>query len=374
MAKSKQTPQPSHLSEERIYDSSGSGNSQDSDVESGLTSKAKKLPLRETNKPKSSSKLPSKQKKSVPPPSDTTSSGEDESSESQGDADEHEDEETGSQESSSESSKRRSPAREAEQPARKKSKSTATATATATTSTVQIAPRAFKAPQGYEPVILSTSDFASQSASLFENLQGKQVWHISAPDSVPLDVIKELDIQAALQGKAILTKDGIDYNMHPTHLSNDVLLLPGGKHSTYEQSELRIAKSFHLRQMNSKPTHETQDDIETPLIFTAMEEGKARKPREQPEGLKMRYTPFGAPPAPQNATGQDDEDVEMTTETTAFKVPEEIVGERSSGKKSTNEAAETPRGEKRGKKDRDEDRGTDSNIKKKKKNRRLVDE
>jgi hypothetical protein len=370
MAKSKQASQPSHLSEERIYDSSDSENNQDSDVESSPTSKPKKLPLRETNKSKSSSKLLSKQKKSVPPPSDTTSSDEEESSESQGNADEHEDEETGSQESSSESSKRKSPSREPERPARKKSKSTATAT----TSTVQIAPRAFKAPQGYEPVILSASDFASEGASLFENLQGKQVWHISAPDSVPLDVIKELDIQAALQGKAILAKDGINYNMHPTHLSNDVLLLPGGKHSTYEQSEQRIAKSFHLRQMNSTPTHKTQDDIETALIFTAMEEGKARKPREQPGGLKMRYTPFGAPSAPQNATGQDGEDVEMTTEPTAFKVPDEIVGERSSGKQSTNEAAETPRGEKRGKKDRDQDRDTGSNIKKKKKNRRLVDE
>ena len=373
MAKSKQNSQPSHLSQERVYNSSGSESNEGSDVESSPASRPKKLPLRETNKSKSSSKLQSKQSKPADPPSDTTSEDEEESSETESGEDNDEDEETSNQESSSESSKRKSPVKGAEQPVRKKTKPTPTTS----TSTVQIAPRPFKAPHGYEPVILSASDFASNSASLFENLQGKQVWHISAPDSVSLDLIKELDIQAALQGKAILTKDGIDYNMHPTHVSSDVLLLPGGKNSTYEQSELTIAKSFHLRQMSSKPSQKTKDDLETPLIFTATEEGKARKPREQPGGLKMRYTPFGAPPAPQDATGQHDEDVEMTTETMGFKVPEEIVGERSSGKQSTNEEAKTPstpRGEKRGKKNRDKERDTEPNEKKKKKNRRIVDE
>lgn len=369
MAKSKQTSRPDHLSQEKVYDSSGSENNQESDIESSPSSKPKKLPLRESRQSKSSAKLSSKRGKAVSTSPDTTSEDDEDSSDSE--EDDNEDEETGRQESSSESSKRKSAAKMAEEPARKKSKSRPT-----TTSTVQIAPKPFKAPHGYEPVILSASDFASDSASLFENLQGKQIWHISAPDSVSIETIKKLDIQAALQGQPILTRDGVDYNMYPTLASNDVLLLPGGKDSIYEQSEMTIARSFHLRQMTSKPTQKTKDDEETPLIFTATAEGKAPTPRKKLETFKMRYTPFGVPPAPLVADDEDDGDVEMSTESATFKVPDEIVGERSSGKQSTNEEAESPmqHGEKRGKKSRDKDRGTGSHEKKRKKDRRIVDE
>lgn len=182
-----------------------------------------------------------------------------------------------------------------------------------------------------------------------------------------------------MQGKPILTKDGVDYNMHPSIASSDVLLLPQGRESTYEQSELKISRSFHLRQMGSKPKHQTKDHEETPLIFTATEEGQEGIPRKQPGGLKMRYTPFGAPPATRNNDedeDEEDEDVEMTTETAAtFKVPDEIVGERSSGKQATNEEAEAmQRGEKRGKKNKGKDRVSGSNEKKQKKKRMIVDE
>jgi hypothetical protein len=367
MAKTKDISQQNHLSEEKVYDSSDNEDNEASDTAPSPSSKSKKLPLRETKRTKLSGKFPAV-------PSDTTSEDDGESTESEEDDDDNEDEDdrTESQESSSESSKRKSPPATAEQPSRKKTKATPTAT-----STVQIASKSFKAPHGYEPLILSASDFASDSASLFENLQGKQIWHISAPDTVSIDAIKELDIQAALQGQPILTKDGVDYNMHPALVSSDVLLLPQGTNSTYEQSELKISRSFHLRQMGSKGKHQTKDHEETPLIFTATEEGQGRIPRKQPGGLKMRYTPFGAPPAPRNHDDDEDEDedVEMSTETATFQVPDEIVGERSSGKQAANEeAGAMQRGEKRVKKSKEKDRVSGSNEKKQKKKRMIVDE
>lgn len=370
MAKSKQPFKPSQLSEEKVYESSDSENNRDSNTGPISISKSKKLPLRETDGRKAAEKSPAAHRPSPGAPSDTTSEDERESVESEEDDDEDESE-TKSQESRSESSKRKSPADTAEQQSRKKTKAAAVAA-----STIQIAPKSFKAPHGYEPLILSASDFASASASLFENLEGKQIWHISAPDTVNIDAIKELDIQAALSGQAILSKDGIDYNMHPSLASNEVLLLPQGSDSTYEQSEMKISRSFHLRQMSSKPKHQTKGQVEkTPLIFTAVEEGEERIPRKQPEGLKMRYTPFGATPAPRN--DDDEHDVEMSTEidTATFKVPEDILGERSSGKHATNgEAASMHRGEKRDKRGQEKDRVTGSGEKKKKKKRRLVDE
>ncbi|KEF62673.1 uncharacterized protein A1O9_00646 [Exophiala aquamarina CBS 119918] len=373
MAKSKQPSKPSPLSREKVYDSSDSGHNEDSETRPISSSKLKKLPLREADRRKSAENSPAANRLSPRAASDTTSEDEGQSTESEED-DEEDGSETESQgqEPSSESSKRKSPAETSEQPSRKKSKAAPVAT-----STIHIPPKAFQAPRGHEPLILSASDFASESASLFENLQGKQIWHISAPDTVNIGAIKELDIQAALSGQAILSKDGINYNMQPSFASNDVLLLPQGSDSTYEQSEMRISRSFHLRQMSSKPKlkHQTKDQAETPLTFTAVEEGKESIPRKQPGGLKMRYTPFGATPAARN--DNDEDDIEMNTEigTATFKVPDDVVGERSGGKQATNDDADSMhRGGKRDKRSQEKDRVTGSGEKKKKKKRRLVDE
>ena len=371
MAKSTQPSKPSQLSEEKVYDSSDSEDNSNSKTRPRPNSKTKKLPLRETDKRKSTKGSTAAQTKSPAEPSDTPSEVDGDSVESEDDDDDDEEgSETDSQESSSESSNRKSPAGTAGQPSRKKPKATPN-----TTSSIQIAAKSFNAPRGYEPLILSASGFASESTSLLQNLQGKQIWHISAPDTVNINAIKELDIQAALSGQAILSKGGIDYNMQPSFAPNDVLLLPQGSDSTYEQSEIRISRSFHLRQMSDKPQQRTKGQAETPLIFTAVEGGQETIPRTQPGDLKMRYTPFGATPLAGN--DDDEQDVEMSTEIDAatFKVPEDIVGEQSSGKQATHGDAESMhRGEKRDKRGREKDKVTGSGEKKKKKKRRLVDE
>jgi len=193
-----------------------------------------------------------------------------------------------------------------------------------TSSTVRIAPKPFKAPTGYEPVTLSTSDHASDSATLFDDLTGKQIWHISVPDSVSIESIAKLDIQAALRGEKIHSKDGVDYNMQYISSTNETVLLPEGPKSTYKQAA-RIERSFRMQEMTTKPDVQDDDATQMPLVFTATQTGKPKVVREQPQGLKMRYFPYGAPPATEQL-----EDVEMTD---TFQVPEGVL-EPSPKKKS----------------------------------------
>ncbi|KAK4946337.1 hypothetical protein LTR10_014535 [Elasticomyces elasticus] len=303
MAKTKEASRPSQLSQERVQDSSDENESQpaESESESGSTQ--------------------------------DSSSDEDDKDSAQANGQDDSD---------------------ATQTSRKKAKTVS--------QTVQIAAKPYKAPSGYEPVTVTASDYAADTATLFENLTGKQIWHISVPDTVSIDSIKELDIQAVLKGEPIVSKNGVDYNMQPVPPRNETVLLPPGTKSNYKQCATKIERSFHLREMIKKSKSQEQ----TPVIFTATATGKPKVVRKQPEGLKMRYTPYGAPPLQEDA-----EDVEMDD---AFQIPPEVP--EPSPKKKSKRSKETKQDSSSGKTPESTTLVPDSQAsieKEKKKKRRLVD-
>ena len=61
----------------------------------------------------------------------------------------------------------------------------------------------------------------SNTASLFENLQGKQIWHITAPAGVSLKDLKQLAMDHALEGKAVMRYKGTDYGFSKTDKSEN---------------------------------------------------------------------------------------------------------------------------------------------------------
>lgn len=201
-------------------------------------------------------------------------------------------------------------------PARKKAKNT--------TSTAQIAPKPFKAPSGYEPLTLSASDYASDVEALFGNTAGKQVWHISAPAMVSIESIKAIDIQAIARGEPVFSKNGVNYTMLPNTADNEAILLPEGTRSGYRHRAIKIERSLDLRESSKR----SGPDDKTPLVFTATEPGQAKAIRKQPQGLKMRYVPFGV-----TALNKGPGDTEMTD---AFQVPADVIEEtpRKTSKKS----------------------------------------
>ncbi|KAI0814099.1 DNA-directed RNA polymerase I subunit RPA34.5-domain-containing protein [Xylaria sp. FL0064] len=180
------------------------------------------------------------------------------------------------------------------------------------------------------------------------NLEGKQVWYFTAPASLPITVLKnmEIDLSKATKGEALLTHNGDNYglDLEPYATNTQIqLLIPSRGGDKYASLNHGIDSTVHLRRMAKfgpgGEVHATATDDYIPVP----------KPiRQQPEGLRVRYTPIGVPtPAipsanptkktavnasssqaktkasPQSSSSSDSEsdsesDVEMTTPTASI--------------------------------------------------------
>ncbi|KAI0389078.1 hypothetical protein F5Y17DRAFT_450388 [Xylariaceae sp. FL0594] len=134
------------------------------------------------------------------------------------------------------------------------------------------------------------SDFLSSA-----NLEGKQVWYFTAPASLPITVLKdmEIDLAKATQGGALLTHRGDDYGLdleaHAT-TTQIQLLIPSKGGDKYTSLNRGIDSTVHLRRMakfgpGGEASAKATDDYVP----------KPKPVREQPEGLRARYTPIGVP-------------------------------------------------------------------------------
>ena len=155
----------------------------------------------------------------------------------------------------------------------------------------------YKPPPGYE---VQSSSASSKLASLCssQTLAGKQIWYITAPASIPLDKINEMNPETVANGKAVLSYKDTDYGF--TLGENDAqfrerLLIPNSKDNTYHSANSGISRSMHLRQLVCLPQSLVGEAVTSnggyqsgnaPKVYT-------KAVRQQPEGLRMRYKPFG---------------------------------------------------------------------------------
>ncbi|KAJ3567326.1 hypothetical protein NPX13_g6811 [Xylaria arbuscula] len=157
---------------------------------------------------------------------------------------------------------------------------------------------------------LNSSDFMLRKASsgnpgkevadFFSNanLEGKQVWYFTAPASLPITVLKdmEIDLSKATKGEALLTHKGDNYGLDLESYATNTqiqLLIPSRGGDKYTTLNHGIDSTVHLRRMAKfgpgGEVHATATDDYVPVP----------KPiRQQPEGLRVRYTPIGVPTPP----------------------------------------------------------------------------
>jgi hypothetical protein len=75
-------------------------------------------------------------------------------------------------------------------------------------------------PKGYNPVPLNERT-TSKATSIFDNLQGKQVWHITAPAGVSLKDLQEIAMDTAMEGETVMKYKNTDYCFGKTEKSED---------------------------------------------------------------------------------------------------------------------------------------------------------
>ena len=189
----------------------------------------------------------------------------------------------------------------------------------------------YEPPDGFEPTSISFHPASKLSEILaLSNLQGKQIWHITVPESVPISSIEEVPSHSIGNGASVLEHHGAKYGLVPEsdieQRSNQALLLPWTQTNNYQPSKTNIVKTLHLQQLVSLPSR-VPGPANQPNRSTSPSDSYRKTPRQQPEGLRMRYRPFGA---------SDDSDVESTPEpmpkAPEFRVPYPVK-ESSPGKK-----------------------------------------
>lgn len=103
---------------------------------------------------------------------------------------------------------------------------------------MKVAP--FKPPPGFEK---SSSKNSSKTPQLFSksNLEGKEVWYITAPASVPLASVTEMSLRDAKLGKAVFSQNGNDYGFVHDPLDDKAytkILLPSNSKDGYSIGNL----------------------------------------------------------------------------------------------------------------------------------------
>ena len=151
---------------------------------------------------------------------------------------------------------------------------------------------AYQAPPDFEPAAISLGD-APSAERLFSTarLEGKELWHIVLPSSVPVSALKEFPPQGILDGSKFLSHDDSDYGLVPHRESSArSLLIPAHTNNLFTPVKTAFAKSLRLQQLVKVPSHAIN-----PELRASSPEVPKKKRNQQPEGLRMRYQPFGIP-------------------------------------------------------------------------------
>lgn len=155
-------------------------------------------------------------------------------------------------------------------------------------------PPPYYPPPGFQ---VATVTFSSRIQDLFsrENLEGKQIWHITSPASVPINLIKEIPIQNVASGGPILSYNDAQYGLEAEadvdHIEK-VLLIPSSNDNSYKPASAKIARTLHFQQIVKLPSRLDRPANSVNGV-TKSAKTHVKTIRQQPKGLTMRYRPFG---------------------------------------------------------------------------------
>lgn len=155
----------------------------------------------------------------------------------------------------------------------------------------------YEPPAGFVAASISVHP-SSKISEIFapSNLAGKQIWHIATPASVPITSIKEISVDSIQNGATVLSHKGTDYSLvtetEAEMANNHCLLLPSIQSNDYRPCKTSVFNTLHLQQQLNLPTR-AQLSASIPNL-ASRPRTHVKAPRQQPQGLKMRYQPFGA--------------------------------------------------------------------------------
>ncbi|KAE8390214.1 DNA-directed RNA polymerase I subunit RPA34.5-domain-containing protein [Aspergillus alliaceus] len=235
-------------------------------------------------------------------------------------------------------------------------------------------PQPYKAPSGFK-FVKKQSPPSSSTTSLLSDLRGKQVYHITAPASLPLSKVKEISLSKVMKGEPVLKHEDVQYGIPAESIAKGdmggkTLLLYDSKSQTYYTTSTNDIRSYHVQELISLPERSEENDT----VLEAAKE-QIKPPRKQPKHLKMRFRPVGSEQAPAETLGSSSEESEGEQPT--FKVPKGSHNEKEDKKRKhhqTDGGSAQPSAEPRKKSKKHQEDGMDGKAEKTKKSSKSKEE
>lgn len=172
-------------------------------------------------------------------------------------------------------------------------------------------------PKGFKCVTIDDRT-VSRVARMFEDLDGKQIWHLTAPAGVSIKELRQLAMDKVLKNQALLTYKGIDYGFSQAEESGNLaqqVLVPGK--TVYKAVPASISQTLHLQAVVRLPelgNQVTEEDADTSsTAIPSITRSTIRNPRAQVRGLKMRFLPIGFEGEGAGTIGSSDDEAKVPT-------------------------------------------------------------
>lgn len=204
-------------------------------------------------------------------------------------------------------------------------------------------------PSGFDPATINVRPNSS-FAELFSpaRLRNKQIWHIAVPSSVSIDSLTEFSTTSVQTGDTVLSYKGADFGLvlqPKTRNSKKALLLPSAETNEYRPVEVEIARTLQLQQLPPKGSNGSG----ATLNAATSKRRRYKEAPQQPEGLRMRYHPFGV-----TELSSDESPPENQTQVPKFRRPLGIETQIQNGESidvEMHDASQQPRSKHKKKRD-----------------------
>ncbi|KAF9731279.1 hypothetical protein PMIN03_006994 [Paraphaeosphaeria minitans] len=171
--------------------------------------------------------------------------------------------------------------------------------------------RPFVPPEDFKAA--STERAASSAISnIFKNLERKQIWHITAPEGVSLKDLKQLAMDKAQKGEAVLDHKGTSYSLAPADVGagGREVMVPVAK--GYKAVPTEVSQSYHVQQVINLPklTSRQADPNTGGEAAASITASTIRAVKPQVKGLKMRFFPSGFEDSVPATLGDSDDEAD----------------------------------------------------------------
>lgn len=164
-------------------------------------------------------------------------------------------------------------------------------------------------PSGFVPI--PESGMQSIPAFSADALASKQIWHITAPSSLPLSSLTSLTLDAIKSQQSIFTHNGTDYLLHPSATSTDESILRPSAEG-YTPATHKIDKTYHLQPKITLPNLSIRQasSVTGGAAAANIAQPSVSSIKPQPKGLRMRYKPPGYGPGRPGLIGSESDSEE----------------------------------------------------------------